>query len=126
MNKEVQVLGGQRVFHGHGAAGRIPDDLMPGMLAKCRIECRPMTAFEYFKRFFGTVSNSNESPGALMAGRVEFKYLVPNSLLQQVRADCGPTRNWIPSQASALERVHVRSVLYDTPRFDCYEAKLAA
>ena len=60
VNKEVQVLNGQRVFMATALLEGSRDDLMPGMLAKCRIECRPMTALEYVRRFFGSLAASNE------------------------------------------------------------------
>jgi hypothetical protein len=61
-----------------------------------------------------------------MAGRVEFKYLVPNALLDQIRSDLRPYTELDPfAGKSASSEYTVRSVYYDTPRFDCYEAKLA-
>jgi hypothetical protein len=59
VNKEIQILGGQRVFMATALLEGSPDDLMPGMLAKCRIECKPMTAIEYLRRLFGLVADSN-------------------------------------------------------------------
>ena len=61
-----------------------------------------------------------------MGGRVEYKYLVPNSQLDAIRADLRPYMELDPfAGKSSSSEYTVRSVYYDTPRLDCYEAKLS-
>ena len=59
-----------------------------------------------------------------MAGRIEYKYLAPTALIGRIRADILPylTPDNPPVTPPAAEYT-VRSVYYDTPRFDCYEEK---
>lgn len=61
-----------------------------------------------------------------MQGRIEYKFLAPAALLERIRADLKP---FVIPDAQEGERGQgsytVRSIYYDTPRFDCYEAKLA-
>ena len=52
LNREVQLLHGQKVVIATALLEGTSEDLMPGMLARCRIACRPVTPFEYVKRFF--------------------------------------------------------------------------
>ncbi len=60
-----------------------------------------------------------------MAGRVEHKYLVPNTLIEQIRADMLP---YVEMDSFAnkpdAQGYTVRSVYYDTPSFDCYDEKV--
>jgi len=60
-----------------------------------------------------------------MGGRLEYKYLVPNSLLEAIRADIRPHMEIDPfaGQQSSNEYT-VRSIYYDTPRLDCYHEKV--
>lgn len=61
-----------------------------------------------------------------MAGRVEYKYLVPNALLDQIRSELRPYTELDPfAGKSQSSEYTVRSVYFDTPRLDCYEAKLS-
>ena len=59
-----------------------------------------------------------------MSGRIEYKYLAPTALLERIRADILPyvSLDEPPVTPSSAEYT-VRSVYYDTPRFDCYEEK---
>jgi len=58
-----------------------------------------------------------------MAGRIEYKYLLPNALIPRVRAEMTPhvEADLPPGQDSA--EYTVRSAYFDTPNFDCYEEK---
>ena len=60
LNREIQDLRGQKVFIATALLEESAADLMPGMLAKCRIECRPVTVLEYVKRISGSLRASNE------------------------------------------------------------------
>ena len=61
-----------------------------------------------------------------MAGRLEYKYLVPNSLLDRIRDDIRPYVKPDPvGGKNASGSYTVRSVYYDTLGFDCYDAKEA-
>jgi hypothetical protein len=56
LNREIQMLNGEKVvfatalLQGHSAA------LIPGMFAGCQIEGQPVTALEYVKRFFNSLT----------------------------------------------------------------------
>lgn len=60
-----------------------------------------------------------------MNSRYEYKYLVPNYLIDDLRKDIEP---YMELDAFAKEQPNneytVRSVYYDTPKFSCYEEKL--
>jgi VTC domain-containing protein len=58
-----------------------------------------------------------------MAGRIEYKYLVPNALLPRLRSEVLPhvVPDLPPGSTSA--DYTVRSVYFDTPHLDCYEEK---
>lgn len=60
-----------------------------------------------------------------MSGRIEYKYLVPNGLMERLRAEILPylVPDRPPGGGSSCEYT-VRSVYYDTPRFDCYNEKV--
>jgi hypothetical protein len=60
----------------------------------------------------------------LMSGRLEYKYLVPNGLVDEIRADLQPYME-VDEFAGKHGEYTVRSVYYDTPGFDCYHEKLA-
>lgn len=61
-----------------------------------------------------------------MSGRLEYKYLVPNSLLDRIRDDIRPFVRPDPiGGRNGAGSYTVRSVYYDTLRFDCYDAKEA-
>lgn len=60
-----------------------------------------------------------------MDGRVEHKYLVPNELLDDIRADLRPYV--LPDPLGGKQRdgeYTVRSIYYDTPHLECYDTKL--
>ena len=60
-----------------------------------------------------------------MDGRVEHKYLVPNAVLGDLRADLLPYV--LPDPLGGRQRngeYTVRSIYYDTPRLECYDTKL--
>lgn len=60
-----------------------------------------------------------------MPWRSEYKYLVPNALLPRMRADVQPYMDIDPFAGKQSSNEYtVRSVYYDTPRFDCYDEKL--
>jgi hypothetical protein len=60
-----------------------------------------------------------------MSGRLEYKYLVPNSLVDQIRSDLQPYME-VDKFAEKPEAsgYTVRSVYYDTPGFHCYQEKM--
>ena len=60
----------------------------------------------------------------MTGGRIEYKYLAPNTLLQDIRADIKPYLevDQPPARPEAREYT-VRSIYYDTPRFACYDEK---
>lgn len=59
-----------------------------------------------------------------MSARYEYKYLVPNNLLDQLRAE---TKRFVDLDEYAEKQVDgqytVRSVYYDSPQFTCYKEK---
>ncbi|MGH7451053.1 MAG: VTC domain-containing protein, partial [bacterium] len=60
-----------------------------------------------------------------MSGRLEYKYLVPNTLVDQIRSDLLPYMeidHFAEKQESG--EYTVRSVYYDTPGFHCYQEKM--
>ena len=60
-----------------------------------------------------------------MDGRVEFKYLVSNDLIDVIRRDLLPYM--VADALGGRERdgeYTVRSIYYDTPQLECYETKL--
>ena len=60
-----------------------------------------------------------------MSGRLEYKYLVPNSLLDRIRAELLPHMGIDPFAGKQSSNEYtVRSVYYDTPRLDCYHEKV--
>ena len=60
-----------------------------------------------------------------MDGRVEFKYLVSNDLLDAIRDDLRPyVRADALGGAQRDGQYTVRSIYYDTPDLDCYDTKL--
>ena len=58
-----------------------------------------------------------------MAGRIEYKYLLPNALIPKVRAEMLPHVEPDLPPGDASSEYTVRSVYFDTPKFDCYEEK---
>ncbi len=60
-----------------------------------------------------------------MAGRAEYKYLVPNDLVDEVRDYIRPYTELDPFSGKLPSAEYtVRSVYYDTLRFQCYDQKL--
>jgi len=58
-----------------------------------------------------------------MYGKQEYKYLVPNTLLDAVRSDMMPFLKRDPYTEENGEYL-VRSIYYDTPRLNCYVEKI--
>ncbi len=56
LNREMQMLYGQKVVIATAVLEGTSQELMPGMLVKCRIECEPVTPLEYVKRLFGPLT----------------------------------------------------------------------
>ncbi len=60
-----------------------------------------------------------------MNGRVEYKYLVPNDLLPNIREDLLP---YMRADALGGQQQNgeytVRSIYYDTPELECYDTKI--
>jgi len=60
-----------------------------------------------------------------MSGRLEYKYLVPNSLLDDIRAELRPYVTADPMVARERDGQYtVRSIYYDTPGLRCYDSKI--
>jgi VTC domain-containing protein len=60
-----------------------------------------------------------------MSGRLEYKYLVPNSLIDAIRDEIRPYVSPDPVGGKDTGGTYtVRSIYYDTPGFSCYDAKL--
>jgi len=61
----------------------------------------------------------------LMDGRLEYKYLVPNHLVDRIRSEVRPYMDVDPfAGKQSTNEYTVRSVYYDSPRLDCYYEKL--
>lgn len=61
-----------------------------------------------------------------MSGRLEYKYLVPNALLDRLRDEIRPyVKPDLTGRQDKAGAYTVRSIYYDTLGFNCYEAKLA-
>ena len=61
-----------------------------------------------------------------MMGRLEYKFLASTSLADRIRADLLPyVRPDAQHGSQGPGAYTVRSIYYDTPRFHCYDAKLA-
>lgn len=60
-----------------------------------------------------------------MDGRNEYKYLVPNALLDTIREEIMPYMQHDPfGEGGGLREYTVRSMYYDTPGYDCYLEKI--
>ena len=60
-----------------------------------------------------------------MAKRLEYKYLVPNFLVDAIRADMRPYVEIDQfAEKQETKEYTVRSIYYDTSRFDCYKEKI--
>jgi hypothetical protein len=60
-----------------------------------------------------------------MCYRLEYKFLVPVSLIDSIRADVNPFVNLDPfAEKQNSGEYTVRSIYYDTPKFDCYHEKI--
>jgi len=60
-----------------------------------------------------------------MGGRLEYKYLVPNTMLETIRAAIMPyMRPDAFGEGGGRSEYTVRSLYYDTPGFDCYLEKI--
>lgn len=60
-----------------------------------------------------------------MSYRLEYKFLVPVFLIDSIRADIYPYMNLDPfAKKQNSGEYTVRSIYYDTPKFDCYHEKI--
>ena len=64
VNRELQMQGAQKVVMATALLDSPPDDLLPGSLARCRIECRPLTPIEQCRAIIHAVASSIEAPGS--------------------------------------------------------------
>ena len=64
VNRELQLQGTQKVVMATALLDSPPDDLLPGSLAQCRIECRPLTPIEQCRAIVHAVVISIEAPGS--------------------------------------------------------------
>jgi len=62
LDREMQIVQGQRVVIATALLAGPADGLMPGMLVKCRINCRPVTVLESLKRLFAGWTASQNAP----------------------------------------------------------------
>jgi hypothetical protein len=63
LNREVEVLSGQKVVMATALLDSPPDDLLPGSIARCRIECQPLTAVEHGKFILRSIATTVEGGG---------------------------------------------------------------
>ena len=56
LNREIQMLQGEKVVIATALLADSSEDLIPGMLTRCHIECQPVTALEYVKRLFASLT----------------------------------------------------------------------
>lgn len=56
LNRQAQVLQGQNVIIATALLEGSSEELMPGMVARCRIACRPVTPLEYVKRLWTSLT----------------------------------------------------------------------
>ena len=64
LNREVQLLYGERVVMATALLDSPPEDLLPGSLVRCRVACTPLTAMEYGKLVIRSVAASAEALGS--------------------------------------------------------------
>jgi len=64
LNHEVETHAGQKVVMATALIDSPPDDLLPGSVARCKIECRPLTAAEHGKIFLHTIAASVDLGGS--------------------------------------------------------------
>jgi hypothetical protein len=63
LGHEVQVVAGDRVVMATALLDPLPEDLLPGSIARCRIDCGMLTAVEYGKQVMRSVSMSTGTLG---------------------------------------------------------------
>lgn len=60
-----------------------------------------------------------------MCYRLEYKFLVPVTLIDSIRAEINPFMKLDPfAEKQSSGEYTVRSIYYDTPQFDCYHEKI--
>lgn len=64
LNREVELQFGQKVVMATALLDSPPDDLLPGSLARCRIECRPLTAIEHGRLILHSIATAFEAGGS--------------------------------------------------------------
>jgi hypothetical protein len=64
LNHEVEVHGGQKVVMATALLDSPPDDLLPGSVARCKIECRPLTAIEHGRLILRSIATSVDVTGS--------------------------------------------------------------
>ena len=64
LNHEVETHGGQKVVMATALLDSPPYDLLPGSTARCKIECRPLTAAEHGRIFLHTIAASVDMGGS--------------------------------------------------------------
>jgi hypothetical protein len=64
MNHEVEELYGHKVVMATALLDSPPDDLLPGSIARCRIDCTPLAALDYGKFLLHSVASSVEAAGS--------------------------------------------------------------
>lgn len=64
MNREVQSLYGEHVVMATALLDAPPEDLLPGSLVRCRVDCNPLTAVEYGKLVIRSLSASAQALGS--------------------------------------------------------------
>jgi hypothetical protein len=64
LNREVEVHAGQKVVMATALLDSPPYDLLPGSTARCRIECRSLTAAEHGKLFLHSIATAVDLGGS--------------------------------------------------------------
>jgi multidrug efflux pump subunit AcrA (membrane-fusion protein) len=64
MNHEVEELYGHKVVMATALLDSPPNDLLPGSIARCRIDCTPLAALDYGKFLLHSVATSIEAAGS--------------------------------------------------------------
>jgi hypothetical protein len=64
LNREVESLYGERVVMATALLDSPPEDLLPGSLVRCRVDCNPLTAVEYAKVVIRSLSASAQALGS--------------------------------------------------------------
>lgn len=65
LGHDVQDRYGQKVVMATASLESPPDDLLPGSIARCKIECTPLTALDYGKFILHSIATSASAAGGI-------------------------------------------------------------